>query len=102
MMQCVICKGTAFSVRPSDINKPPAERYSKYGDCCSMVCALRKTTAAFRKDPERYKGLKLEGCGKTYIVMVPDAESPKSPKASFTRQTGTTNKHVSSVESVEL
>ena len=83
-MQCVICKGTAFSVRPSDMNKPPLERYSKYGDCCSMICALRKTTAAFRKDPTKYKGLKLEGCGETYIVMVPDTETHQSAKEHFT------------------
>ena len=82
-MQCVICKGTSFSVRPSDINKRPVERYSKYGDCCSMICALRKTTAAFRKDPTKYKGVKLEGCGKTYIVMIPDTEARPAEKKDY-------------------
>ena len=40
-----------------------------------MSCALRKTTMAFRKNPTDFKGVKLEGCGKTYIVMIPDPDT---------------------------
>ena len=43
-MQCIICGGTSFSIRVSDIQKSRKEQIknSKYGDCCCLSCALKK------------------------------------------------------------
>ena len=44
-MQCIICGGTSFSIRASDIQKTRQEQIknSKYGDCCCLSCALKKS-----------------------------------------------------------
>ena len=44
-MQCIICGGTSFSIRVSDIQIPRDEqsKNSKYGDCCCLSCALKKS-----------------------------------------------------------
>ena len=44
-MQCIVCGGTSFSIRTCDIGKSRQEqiRNSKYGDCCSLACAFKKS-----------------------------------------------------------
>ena len=78
-MNCIVCNGSNFSIRLSDFNKPPEERYSKYGDCCSMICALRKTDMKFQKNPEKFEQviLKCES-GEEYIVTVPKKDQEET------------------------
>ena len=71
-MNCVVCGGSEFSMRISDVNKPPEERYSKYGDCCSMICALRKSDLKFKKNPGKFEEITLKSSsGESYILNVP-------------------------------
>jgi len=78
-MKCVVCKGTEFSVRPSDLTKPENERYSRYGDCCSLSCAMQKMDLELKNHPEKFEKVIFKGVsGEEYIVNVP--KKPTSSK----------------------
>ena len=71
-MKCVVCGGGHFSIRLSDINKPENERYSKYGDCCSFICALKKVTLEVKENPDHFEEVTLTGTNSAkYSIKVP-------------------------------
>ena len=62
-MECVICKDSGFSFRACDLLKPKSERLRRYGDCCSLSCAIKKQSNLEEAFPERFKDV---------IIKTPD------------------------------
>ena len=72
-MRCIICGGTSFSIRLSDLDKPREEQIknSKYGDSCSLNCALKKSQRLVANNGYTKKIYRVSPT-KTYIVQVPN------------------------------
>ena len=75
-MECVICGGTSFSIRSSDIKKSRdiQIKNSKYGDCCSLSCAFKKSQKLVAYHGYRKSKIK-DISGIEYIVQVPSSYS---------------------------
>ena len=71
-MQCVICAGTSFSIRASDFQKTRQEQIknSKYGDCCCLSCALKKSQKLIAYHGYNEKKV-LDISGTEYTIKVP-------------------------------
>ena len=74
-MRCIICGGTSFSIRASDINKPREEQIknSKYGDCCCLSCAFKKSQRLIAHNGFVEKII-TDSSGRTYSVQTPVIE----------------------------
>ena len=87
IMSCVICNAdwTSFSIRPTDIGKSPAEiiKNSKYGDCCSMICALEKNELLIKKHGGVERTV-VGTSGRKYVVVVPVAPKSKEDRTEIT------------------
>ena len=72
-MRCIICGGTSFSIRLSDLDKSREEQIknSKYGDCCSLSCAFKKSQRLVANNGYTKEIYKVSPT-KTYIVQVPN------------------------------
>ena len=71
-MQCVICAGTSFSIRASDFQKSRQEQIknSKYGDCCCLSCALKKSQKLIAYHGYDEKKV-LDISGNEYTLKIP-------------------------------
>ena len=75
-MECVICGGTSFSIRPSDTKKSREVQIqnSKYGDCCSLSCAFKRSQKLIAY--HGYNENKItDVSGTEYTVRVPSSYS---------------------------
>lgn len=72
-MRCIICGGTSFSIRLSDLDKSREEQIknSKYGDCCSLSCAFKKSQRLVVNNGYTKEIYKVSPT-KTYVVQVPN------------------------------
>jgi len=72
-MRCIICGGTSFSIRLSDLDKSREEQIknSKYGDCCSLSCAFKKSQRLVANNGYTKEIYKVSPT-KTYVVQVPN------------------------------
>ena len=72
-MRCIICGGTSFSIRVCDIDKPREEqlKYSKYGECCSLSCAFKKSQRLVANNGYTKKTYRVSPT-KTYVVQIPN------------------------------
>ena len=79
-MRCIICGGTSFSIRVCDIDKPREEqiKYSKYGDCCSLSCAFKKSQRLITYNGYTKKIYRVSPT-KTYVVQIPNSKDLKEP-----------------------
>jgi len=79
-MRCIICGGTSFSIRVCDIDKPREEqiKYSKYGDCCSLSCAFKKSQRLITYNGYTKKIYRVSPT-KTYVVQIPNSKDLKGP-----------------------
>jgi len=70
-MKCVICGGSAFSMSPKAFNLPPEEqiKYTKYGDCCCLMCALRKSELLIAQNGS--KKIIIKNKKERYMIFVP-------------------------------
>jgi len=72
-MRCIICGGTSFSIRVCDFDKPREEqlKYSKYGECCSLSCAFKKSQRLVANNGYTKKTYRVSPT-KTYVVQIPN------------------------------
>lgn len=72
-MRCIICGGTSFSIRSSDIGKSREQQFanSKYGDCCSLSCALKKSQRLIAHNGFTLKKYSVSP-NSTYVVKIPN------------------------------
>ena len=72
-MRCIICGGTSFSIRLSDLDKSREEQIknSKYGDCCSLSCAFKKSQRLVANNGYTKEIYKVSPT-KTYVVQIPN------------------------------
>jgi len=80
-MQCIVCGGTSFSIRTCDIGKSRQEqiRNSKYGDCCSLACAFKKSQRLIAHNGYTVKKYSVSP-NSTYIVQIPNSSPIKETK----------------------
>ena len=73
-MKCIICGGCAFSMPAFAFDLPPNEqiKYTKYGDCCCMCCALEKVDIMMQKNGA--KEIIIKGQEDTYTILIPNKD----------------------------